>query len=172
MKSIHSLIAIAALAAPALFASPLPQKADLLASNTVVAHYLGTIEVPCRHMTADCPDKCGHGTKAARFRVLQNEDYQLTGKYGDDKITPGSILMVDIKKPTPGQDDAAVFEFLDTIKVGDKVRLTQKHYYAEIGRTLTPVRPITAIEKVQTTDRVPAMPAAPAGDYSIMPLAR
>ena len=172
MKSIHCLIAIAALAAPALFASPLPQKADLLASNTVVAHYLGTIEIPCRHMTADCPDKCDHGTKAARFRVLQNEDYQLTGKYGDDKMEPGSILMIDIKKPTPGQDDAAVFEFLDTIKVGDKVRLTQKHYYADFGKRVTPVRPVTAIEKVATTDRVPAMPAAPAGDYSIMPLAR
>lgn len=159
-------------AASTLFAAPMPEKAELLASNTVVAHYMGTIEQPCRHLTADCPDKCDHATKAARFRVLKNEAYQQLGKYGDEAIAPGSIMYVDVKKLTPGQDDAALFNFIDTIKVGDTVRLTQKHYYGQIGNAMLPFRPVTAIEKVEKPLPTPATPAAAPGDYSVAPIAR
>lgn len=169
MKYLHPFIALVA-AAPALFASPMPAKADLLATNSVRAHYLGTLDVPCRHLTADCPDKCDHATTAARFRVLANEHYEKTGKYGDDKMAPGSIVLIDIKRPTPGQDDAAIFSAISKLKVGDTVHMTQAHYYGEIGNTLTPFRPVTRIEVEQKAPAVPATPAAPAGDYSTMPL--
>ena len=166
------LIAALALCAPVLSASPLPQQAEKLASNTVVAHFLDLQEIPCRHLTADCPDNCDHATKVARFRVRINESYEKTGQYGDDKIAAGSIMMVDVKKPTPGQDDAAFFALIDTLKPGDTVRLTQTHYYGEIDGCLTPFRPITAAEKVEKKDRVPAIPAAPGGQYPVMPLAK
>ena len=112
MKNYMQMLAVMALGASSLMASPMPEKADLLAENTVVAQYMGLLDIPCRHMTADCPDKCDHATKVARFRVLKNENYRLVGKYGDDKMEPASMLMVDVKKPTPGQDDAAVLRRL------------------------------------------------------------
>ena len=172
MKNYMQMLAVMALGASSLMASPMPEKADLLAENTVVAQYMGLLDIPCRHMTADCPDKCDHATKVARFRVLKNENYRLVGKYGDDKMEPASMLMVDVKKPTPGQDDAAVFEAIDSLKLGDKVRLTQKHYYGDFGHEVAPFRPVTQIEKVASPDKVPACPEAPAGDYSVAPIAR
>ncbi len=152
-------IALAALA-PSLFASPISGKADLLASNTVIARFDGFTDIPCRHMTADCPDRCDHATKVALFTVLLNEDYEQLGKYGDDKAEVGSTLMVDIKKPTPGQDDAAVFAAMDTLKPGDSVRLTQDHLYVDDNGNMYPVRPVTKIEKVETPAAAPQLPAA------------
>ncbi|MBR1997307.1 MAG: hypothetical protein IJ993_02730, partial [Akkermansia sp.] len=96
--------------APSLFASPMPEKAELLATNTVIARFDGYTDIPCRFMTADCPDKCDHATKVANFTVLSNEHYAKPGKYGDDKAEVGSVVMVDIKKPTPGQNDRYVFD--------------------------------------------------------------
>lgn len=147
MKS-FVLFAAVALASSSLFASPMPEKADLLATNTVLARFDGYTEIPCRFMTADCPDKCDHATKVANFTVIANENYAKPGQYGDDKAEPGSVVMVDMKKPTPGQDDRAVYDLIDTLKEGDTVRLTQDHYYGEIGCLVTPFRPVTKIEKV------------------------
>lgn len=172
MKNIYSVVATLGLAVPALFASPLPEKAELLASNTVVAQYMGTMELPCRGLTADCPDKCDHGTKAARFRVLSNEAYTKSGKYGDAKVEPASILLIDIKKPTPGQDDAALCAFIGALTTGDKVRLTQEHYYGRVGNAMVPFRPVTKVEKLASKPEVPAVPAAQPGNYSVAPIAR
>ncbi len=158
------------IAAPALFAAPMPEKADLLATNSVSAHYLGTIDIPCRHLTADCPDKCNHASTVARFRVIANNEYQKLNKYGDDKMEPGSIVFIDIKNPTPGQDDAAIVNFISTLKIGATVRFTQAHYYGPVGNVVTPFRPVTKIELAEKTPAVPATPPAPAGDYSTMPL--
>lgn len=164
------LIALLTAAVPALFATPMPDKADLLASNTVRAHYLGTLDIPCRHRTADCPDKCNHATRVARFRVLRNQDYQKASEYGDDKMEPGSIVMIDIKNPTPGQDDAQLFSFIGKLKVGATVRFTQAHYYGDFGHAMLPFRPVTHIEVEEIAPSVPAIPPAPVGDYSVMPL--
>lgn len=164
------LIALLIAAVPALFATPMPEKADLLASNTVRAHYLGTLDIPCRHLTADCPDKCNHATRVARFRVLQNQDYQKSGEYGDDKMEPGSIVMIDIKNPTPGQKDSQLFSFIGKLEVGATVRFTQAHYYGDLGHAMLPFRPVTHIEVEETVPRVPAIPPVRGGDNSVMPL--
>lgn len=144
----HNIITAMALAAASAFASPMPEKADLLASNTVLARFDGYTDIPCRFMTADCPDRCDHATKVANFTVIANEDYKRPGKYGDDKAEVGSVVMVDMKKPTPGQNDRAVYDFIDSLKPGDTVRLTQDHYYGEIGSAVMPFRPVTKMEKV------------------------
>ena len=163
-------VLLALLAIPTLQASPLPEKADLLATNSFEATFLGLMELPCRGMTADCPDKCDHATKVARFRVTLNVDYAQNSEYGDDKVAPGSIVMVDIKKPTPGQDDAAVFETIDTLKPGDKVIMTQDHYYGEIGDLVAPFRPVTKLEIIPgAKEKIPAT-EAPSGDYSVCPI--
>ena len=166
----YASVLLALLAIPALQASPMPAKADLLATNSFEATYLGLMELPCRGMTADCPDKCGHATKVARFRVTKNVDYAQNSEYGDEKVTPGSIVMVDVKKPTPGQDDAAIFELIDKLGLGNKVIMTQEHCYGEIGNLVTPFRPVTKLEIIPgTKEEIPAT-EAPAGDYSACPI--
>ena len=77
------LLILAALI-PSVIASPLPEKADLLASNTVTAQYLGARRLPCMGRTALCPHRCGHAASVAVFRVISNEAYAKPGKYGDD----------------------------------------------------------------------------------------
>lgn len=168
MKFINTIIAIAALAIPSLTAAPMPAKADLLATNTVTAVYMGTQEHPCMFRTALCPDRCGHATKVANFQVLDNEDYKKPGKYGDDKAEPGSVIMVDVKNDTPGQD-AAVNNLISTLQPGDVVRMTQDHYYGEIDDCMTPFRPVTKIEKL---DKKTPAPEDKTEQHPVMPLMR
>ena len=151
MKKLFPLMMAAM--APSLFASPMPEKADLLATNTVIARFDGYTDIPCRFMTADCP-------KVANFTVLVNENYAKPGKYGDDKAEVGTVVMVDMKKPTPGQDDAAVYSLVDSLTPGDTVRLTQDHYYVDTERAAYPVRPVTKLEKVEKPAAAPEGPAA------------
>lgn len=159
-------------AAPALFAAPLPQKADLLAENTVVAQYVGMKERPCHFRTALCPDRCGHAMKIALFAVSKNEHYAKHGEYGDEKAPEGSMLMIDVLGDTPGQPDE-VSAALKALKPGDVVRLTQKHYYADFGTVVEPVRPVTALEKLGSAPLPAPQPKDPADhDDEVMPLAR
>lgn len=149
MKAL-SIILTSALFASSLSAASMPHKAELLAANSVRAHYLGTQDIPCRHHTADCPDKCNHATRVALFRVWVNENYEKHSEYGDDKMNPGDIVQVDIQKPTPGQDNAAIFAFVARLKPGNTVRFTQAHYYGDFGHAMMLFRPITHIEVEET----------------------
>ena len=128
-------------------AATLPEKADLLASNTVVAKYLQTVEQPCRFMTALCPDRCDHATRLAQFEVLANEHYEHPGKYGDEKMEPGSVAMVDVKKEVLGQSPE-VAKIISGLHPGDKVRLTIRHYYVQQGQGQFPVRPVVSLQKM------------------------
>ena len=126
-------------------ALPLPEKAELLASNTVLAKYTQTVERPCRFMTALCPDKCDHATKLAQFEVLANENYTHPGQYGDEKLEPGATAVVDVQRAVLGQSPA-VAQFISALKPGDTVRLTISHYYVQQGQGQFPVRPAVSIE--------------------------
>lgn len=166
-------IILPALMAPSVLAAPLPEKAEKLAENTFVATYLDTNEQPCRHMTADCPNHCDHATRVARFHIQTIESSERFNQYGDAKPKVGSIFVVDVKNPTPGQDDDAFFRLVSSLKSGDKVRLTQTHYYGRVGNCHMPFRPITAAVRIQNQNKpqVPAIPAAKPGVYPVMPIA-
>lgn len=120
-------------------AAPLPDS-DLLAENIVLAEFLGTQEIPCRFMTADCPDKCDHATKIALFRVLSNEGYAKHSEYGDDKMEAGETVPVDLRHPAPGQVR------IPDLNKGDKVKVTIQHRYTK-GNVQEPIRPVTALER-------------------------
>lgn len=126
-------------------APSLPEKAELLATNTVVAKYLDTVEHPCRFMTALCPDRCDHATRLARFEVLRSEHYAHPGQYGDEQMKPGSIALVDVKKPVLGQSPD-VATTIASLKPGDEVRMTITHYYVQQGQGQFPVRPVVKFE--------------------------
>lgn len=120
--------------------APLPDS-DLLAENTVLAEYLGTQEIPCRFMTADCPDKCDHATKVALFRVLANKSYAKHGEYGDEKMEAGETVPVDLRHPAPGQVT------IPALNKGDQVKMTIQHRYTK-GNVQEPIRPVTAMGRV------------------------
>lgn len=137
-----SVPAPAAETAPLAAAASLPlPESDLLAENTVMAEYLGTQEIPCRFMTALCPDKCDHATKVALFRVISNESYATHSKYGDPKAEAGESVPVDLCHPAPGQ------VAIPALNKGDKVKLTIQHRYTK-GNVQEPIRPVTALEKL------------------------
>lgn len=145
MKSI--LLSVMALVSVAS-ACPLPEKAALLASNTVVAKYVGCQDIPCRFMTADCPDRCDHARRVALLQVISNESYTRMSEYGDAKSEAQSMLMVDVTADVPGQPKA-VLEQVRNLKDGELVRLTMCHYYAEIGNAHMPIRPVVQLESLQ-----------------------
>ncbi|MBQ2379904.1 MAG: hypothetical protein II295_05870 [Akkermansia sp.] len=160
MNIIKTLLAVVAMATPSLMAAPMPPKADLLASNTVVAVYAGTKEQPCLFRTARCPHRCGHATKVAMFNVVTNEEYSKPGEYGDDKAEPGSMVLVDMLKDTPGQSED-VKKLISSLETGDTVRLTQAHYYGDFGDVMEPFRPITKIEKIDAPKAAAPRPQMP-----------
>jgi hypothetical protein len=168
------LLAVAAFLLPSVYASPLPEKADLLASNTVVAQYVGVQERPCYFRTALCPDRCDHSMKAAQFRILSNEAYEKPGKYGDEKAAAGNMLLIDVKNDVPGQPDG-MLQKLGELKPGQLVRLTQKHYYADMGEVMMPIRPVTELEVLKdgACEEIPSLPEDPANhDHEVMPINR
>lgn len=149
MKKIFAFLLFPLLSAVGFsFASPLPEKADLLASNTVLAEYVDTVHLPCRFRTSLCPDRCDHAADVARFRVLENKGYRRPGQYGDEKAEKDSILMVDARKDIPGQNDADIHRKLSGLKPGDKVEMTLAHYYVDDGGCQYPVRPVVALQRV------------------------
>lgn len=157
---------------PAVIASPLPEKADLLASNTVTAQFIGIKERPCYFRTALCPNRCGHGMKAAQFLVLTNESYEKPGEYGDDKAAEGNMILVDVREDVPGQPEG-MLKKLTELKPGQVVRMTQKHYYADFGKVVAPIRPVTELEvlKAGACKELPSVPHDPANhDDEVMPL--
>ena len=142
ISAIWAFVCGAAAVAPA---SPLPQKAELLAANTVVAKYVGEQEIPCRFMTALCPDRCDHATTLAAFEVIENEAYEKPGRYGDEMLAPGDTAVVDVKKDVPGQPDE-IAETIARLSPGDVVRLVIVHYYVQQGQGQFPVRPAIQLQ--------------------------
>ncbi len=147
-KSILSLIAVVAAACYAVAAEG---ESELLARNTVLAVYENTVEQPCRFMTADCPDRCDHATRAAIFRVLKNEDYAKPGRYGDDKMEADSHVYINIRKDEPGQAPH-VRKLISELKPGDRVRMTVHHNYIKDESAQYPARPVVQMERVSASD--------------------
>ncbi len=156
---------------PTLLAAPLPPVVEELAHNTVTAVYESIVERPCYHRTALCPDKCDHAQRYARFRVVKNESYSRPGEYGDDKLMPGEALAVDVKNDGEGQEPA-VKKLVESLRPGEAVRLTIRHYYVKGEYAHYPVRPVTSIEKIETSRDLPARKDSPLDhEAGIMPIA-
>ncbi len=154
-----TLVSALLLVLPSLYAAPLPP-AEELACNTVTAVYECIVERPCHHRTADCPDKCDHALRFARFRVVENEAYSRPGEYGDDKLRPGESFAVDMKNDVEGQAPA-VRKLISGLRPGEAVRLTIRHYYVKSEHAHYPVRPVTAIERIGTPAKLPAAKDCP-----------
>lgn len=163
---------LSSLVLPGLIASaaPLTGEPELLARNSVLAVYEKTEERPCRFLTSLCPDRCGHASTLAQFRVCANEGYEKPGQYGDEKAEVGSTLLVDVGRDVPGQD-ADVARKITELRPGDKVRLTVTHYYIREEGCQYPVRPVTSFEMVTPAPTATAAPVScdePLFDFSTL----
>lgn len=118
----------------------------LLAENVVTARYLGEETVPCPYKSADCPDRCKHGTVLARFCVLQNHHYEQKSPQGDPRLRPGDTITVDRKKSVSGQLYRVVC-VLDKLRPGDTVKMTVEHRLCN-GEREENIRPVTVIEQL------------------------
>ena len=132
MKRIVPLLAITALlsgCASVAYQNAAPLPGETLSTHQTLARFEGVEDVPCRHMTSLCPDRCDHGGKYAKFTIVEYTAYDLAGKYGDPKQT--SFLVRVAHKD--GSPDTATPEPLRRViaelSVGQVVGLDWAHVY-------------------------------------------
>lgn len=132
MKRIVPLLAITALlsgCASVAYQNAAPLPGETLSTHQTLARFEGVEDVPCRHMTSLCPDRCDHGGKYAKFTIVEYTAYDLAGKYGDPKQT--SFLVRVAHKD--GSPDTATPEPLRRViaelSAGQVVGLDWAHVY-------------------------------------------
>lgn len=116
-------------------------KIDVLSHHDAICEFTGIRHIPCRFRTAECPDRCDHAADIAIFKVLEYKEYELKGKYGDEKQTE---ITCEVKKPVYHQDPA-IAEKCRSLKEGQKVRVVYDHLYVDDGSNVRPERPIISI---------------------------
>lgn len=147
---------VASAAQPALPQATFKQY-EVLATHKTLARFDGYKDIPCRHLTSLCPDRCGHATRVAVFTIASYLDYHKGGKYGDDKE---QAVYVDVAKPVYGQSPQ-VAQTIAGLKPGDIVRLDWQHLYMHDGGSMYPVRPVNNIAPAKLPEGV-ALPPPPA----------
>ena len=85
-------------------------------------------------------------------------------------------IFVDSALKIIGNDVVAfegMLKKLADLKPGQVVRLTQKHYYADLGDVVMPIRPVTELEVLKggACEEIPSVPKDPSNhDDEVMPL--
>ena len=102
---------------------------EVLSVHQTVARFEGFEEVPCRHLTAQCPNACTHGGKYARFAIVEYTGYEKPGQLGDEKQAVFACR-VALRDGSPDPlVPAALRAALEELKVGQVVGLDWKHVY-------------------------------------------
>lgn len=95
----------------------------VLSTHITEAVYQGTIERPCRFLTAECPDRCNHGGTAAQFKITRYLKYDKPGKYGDAKTEQFTVML---KSPEMEQ---TMIDQIKSLKPGSSIKLNWEHRY-------------------------------------------
>lgn len=132
MKKALPLLAISALLAGCASVS-YTHVADLpgepLAEHQTLARFEGSADVPCRHMTADCPDACAHGGAYARFSIVEYTGYKQLSEYGDPKQDV-FFVRIALRDGTPDPALAAPLQkLIADLDAGQVVKLDWTHVY-------------------------------------------
>lgn len=121
-------------------------RSDVLCVNEVIAQFVGIEHIPCRFMTALCPDRCGHARDVAKFDVKEYLKYDKPGEYGDDR---SEQFFWDLK---PDSDSNKLHpEYLEQVKAlkpGDKCKIYWTHFYVHDDNGSHPERSVTYFEKL------------------------
>jgi hypothetical protein len=128
----------------------MPVTFEVLTTNKATAEFIGTQRVPCRVMTSLCPDRCHHAHDSAQFKILEYEQYEKPGKYGDDKQ---ETLRVSLSEDPEGaqsdKQDPAIIAKIKALSPGQKVRVFWEHIYVtDETNSKYPQRPVRSIEVI------------------------
>jgi hypothetical protein len=121
---------------------------EVLSLHKATGEFKGVVHIPCRHMTSLCPDRCTHAQDAAEFKILEYQQHEKPGQYGDDKQ---EIYRVRIDQNGPSErQDPALIEIIKSLTPGQKVKLYWEHIYVTDTETGSkwPERPLRSIEKI------------------------
>ena len=118
---------------------------DVLSKNSTIAIFEGINKTPCMHFTSLCPDKCGHSTETAKFKILEYLEYEKTGEYGDEK-QKYFYANVNLNASEDKQKKEFI-DFINQLKIGNKVKLNWEHIYVDNNGSRYPERPIRYIGK-------------------------
>ena len=119
-------------------------KIDILSHHDAICEFAGIRHIPCRFMTALCPDRCDHASDVAVFNVIEYKTYERTSKYGDEKQT---TILCEVKKPVYNQDPS-IAEKAKSLTPGQKVEVVYDHLYVHDDRGARPERPLISITVV------------------------
>mmetsp|Transcript_18666 Transcript_18666/g.48645 ORF Transcript_18666/g.48645 Transcript_18666/m.48645 type:complete len:131 (+) Transcript_18666:133-525(+) len=119
-----------------------PETREVMFGYCATATFVGSRHQPCRFLTSECPDRCGHASTVYRFR-LDRLDVQPNVESTHAKwVTPvkeGSELLV-------GERDLHEWrEAAGALSDGAKCDLEWSHDYVTVGGASGPDRPVTLL---------------------------
>ena len=118
---------------------------EVLSTHETKARFEGLKEVPCQHLTADCPDACEHGGVYALFSIVEYVDYKALSEYGDPKQDEFAVR-VKLRNGKPAPETApAVRLVIQHLDVGQTVNLDWAHIYCTTETANYPERIITRL---------------------------
>lgn len=118
---------------------------ETLAEHQTLARYEGVAEVPCRHMTADCPNACEHGGQYAQFTIVEYTGYKQLSEYGDPKQDT-FIVRYALKDGTPDPELAPPLQkVISELDEGQVVQLNWTHVYVRDAGGARPERIIVRL---------------------------
>jgi hypothetical protein len=103
------------------------------------------------HLTSLCPDRCGHANAWAIFDIDSYLAFEKLGQYGDEK---GATFALQTRPADAVKHVAGALALLDTLAVGDRVRLAWLHEYVTEHGCSSPARRVVRLEKIFEEDAI------------------
>ncbi len=132
MKKILPLLAITAIlsgCATVSYQNLAALPGETLSVHRTLARYEGMVDQPCRHLTSECPNRCDHGGRYAKFAVVEYTGYEKPGQYGDPK-QESFLVRVAHKDGTPDEaTPEALRKVIGELSQGQVVGLDWAHVY-------------------------------------------
>lgn len=132
MKKILPLLAITAIlsgCATVSYQNLAALPGETLSVHRTLARYEGMVDLPCRHLTSECPNRCDHGGRYARFAVVEYTGYEKPRQYGDPK-QESFLVRVAHKDGTPDEaTPEALRKVIGELSQGQVVGLDWAHVY-------------------------------------------
>lgn len=139
---------------------------DLMASNTVRAHFLGLKDIPVPTLDEQAPATA----QAAVFEVVENLAYRKHVRYGDGRLKQGARFTVSMDRALPGQP-ASVVDAILQMKPGEEAAMKIDHLFLFGEDENKSIRPCTRIARRDTEAAAPASQAAePSQPTRVLPL--
>lgn len=101
----------------------------VLSTHKTQARYVGLTEVPCRHMTAQCPDACEHGGVYAQFEIERYTDYIPSSEYAEERQETFAIRLWMRNGEAAPEGSIALRQVIGDLKEGQRVQLDWVQLY-------------------------------------------